>query len=88
MDVRCPQSLTRVHNPHTLDWKRRLAHLREILGYACQQVACTGEPIIVQRYNRQDVVIVPLVDWRFYQEMEAEIRDTHAAEVLVTPRRL
>jgi PHD/YefM family antitoxin component YafN of YafNO toxin-antitoxin module len=53
----------------------RISHLREVLGYACQQVALTGEPIVVQRYNRQDVVIVPLADWRFYQQMEAELRD-------------
>ena len=53
----------------------QISHLRDILGFACQQVAFTGEPIIVQRYNRQDVVIVPLADWRFYQELEAELRD-------------
>lgn len=52
----------------------QISHLRDILGFACQQVALTGEPIIVQRYNRQDVVIVPLSDWRFYQELEAELR--------------
>lgn len=53
----------------------QISHLRDILGFACQQVALTGEPIIVQRYNRQDVVIVPLADWRFYQDLEAELRD-------------
>ena len=51
-----------------------ISHLREVLGYACQQVAITGEPLIVQRYNRQDVVIVPLADWRFFQQLEAELR--------------
>ena len=53
----------------------QISHLRDILGFACQQVARTGEPIIVQRYNRMDVVIVPLDDWRFYQELEASLRD-------------
>ena len=53
----------------------QISHLREVLGYACQQVAISGEPIIVQRYNRQDVIIVPLADWRFYQQMEADLRD-------------
>lgn len=52
-----------------------ISHLREVLGYACKQVALTGEPIVVQRYNRQEVVIVPLADWRYYQEMEANMRD-------------
>ena len=58
----------------------RISHLREVLGYACKQVALTGEPIVVQRYNRQDVVIVPLADWRYYQQLEAELRDAGAAD--------
>lgn len=53
----------------------RISHLREVLGYACKQVALTGEPIVVQRYNRQEVILVPLADWRYYQQMEAELRD-------------
>jgi len=53
----------------------RISHLREVLGYACKQVALTGEPIIVQRYNRQEVILVPLADWRYYQQMEAELRN-------------
>ena len=52
-----------------------ISHLREVLGYACKQVALTGESIIVQRYNRQEVVIAPLADWRYYQEMEANLRE-------------
>lgn len=51
-----------------------ISHLREVLGYACQQVAISGEPIIIQRYKRQEVVIVPLANWRYYQEMEANLR--------------
>ncbi len=51
-----------------------ISHLREVLGYACRQVARTGEPIIVQRYNRQEVILVPLADWRYYQQLEAELR--------------
>jgi PHD/YefM family antitoxin component YafN of YafNO toxin-antitoxin module len=58
----------------------RISHLREVLGYACKQVALTGEPIVVQRYNRQEVILVPLADWRYYQQMEAEIRDAGAAD--------
>lgn len=56
-----------------------ISHLREVLGYACQQVALTGEPIVIQRYKRQEVVIVPLADWRRYQEMEAELRQAGGA---------
>jgi len=58
----------------------RISHLREVLGYACKQVASTGEPIVVQRYNRQEVILVPLADWRYYQQMEAELRDGGPAD--------
>jgi len=52
-----------------------ITHLRDTLGIACQHVANTDEPIIVQRYKRQDVAIVPLWEWRFFKRMEAAIRD-------------
>ena len=35
---------------------------------------------MIQRYNRQEVVIVPLADWRYYQQMEAELRDGGPAD--------
>ena len=53
----------------------QITHLRDTLGIACQHVANTDEPIVVQRYSRQDVVIVPLWEWRFFKRMEAAIRD-------------
>ena len=49
----------------------RISHLREVLGFACQQVALTGEPIILQRCNRQDVIQVPLVELRFLKQVAA-----------------
>jgi len=52
----------------------RISHLRDCLGVTCQYVAHTNEPVIVQRYSRQDVVIVPLWEWRFLKEIEAEIQ--------------
>jgi hypothetical protein len=51
-----------------------ITHLRDCLGIAYQHVAQTDNPIIVQRYNRQDVVLVPLWEWRFFKGMEAAIR--------------
>jgi len=53
----------------------QITHLRDTLGIACQHVANTDEPIVVQRYSRQDVMIVPLWEWRFFKRMEAAIRD-------------
>ena len=53
----------------------QITHLRDTLGIACQKVANTEEPIVVQRYSRQDVVIVPLWEWRFLKRLEAAIRD-------------
>ena len=53
----------------------QITHLRDTLGIACQMVAKTDEPIIVQRYKQQDVVIVPLWEWRFLKRIEDAIRD-------------
>lgn len=63
--------ITEMHPDHIV----QITHLRDSLGIACQHVANTDEPIIVQRYSRQDVVIVPLWEWRFFKRMEAAIRD-------------
>jgi len=51
-----------------------IAALRDNLAWACKSVAETDEPIIVQRYARRDVAIVPLWEWRFLKEIEAAIR--------------
>ncbi len=37
-----------------------ITDLRDDLGIACQHVANTGEPIIIRRYKREDVALVPL----------------------------
>jgi hypothetical protein len=52
----------------------RITHLRDCLGIAYQHVAQTDEPIIVQRYSRQDVALVPLWEWRFLKRVEAAIQ--------------
>ncbi len=48
--------------------------MRDSLGWAYLTVAQTGEPIIIQRYNAQDVVLVPRWEWEFLKDMEAAIR--------------
>lgn len=52
----------------------RISHLRDSLGWACQEVARTDIPIVVQRYSRKDVALVPLWEWQFFKDMEAAIR--------------
>ncbi len=52
----------------------RITHLRDCLGIAYQHVVQSDEPIIVQRYNRQDVALVPLWEWEFLKRVEAAIR--------------
>lgn len=51
-----------------------VTHLRECLGYACQVVAESDEPIVVKRYRKGIVAIVPLWEWRFFKDLEADIR--------------
>ena len=52
----------------------RITHLRDCLGIAYQHVAKNDEPIIIQRYSRQDVALVPLWEWRFLKRLEAAIK--------------
>ncbi len=51
-----------------------VTHLRECLGFACQVVAESDEPVIVMRYRKGIVAIVPLWEWRFFKDLEADIR--------------
>lgn len=52
----------------------RITHLRDNLGWAYRLVVETDEPIVVQRYKRQDVMLVPAWEWRFLKQVEADIR--------------
>jgi PHD/YefM family antitoxin component YafN of YafNO toxin-antitoxin module len=51
-----------------------VAHRRDCLGFACRIVAESDEPVVVTRYRKGIVAIVPLWEWRFFKEMEADIR--------------
>ena len=55
-----------------------ITHLRDMLGVAAGHVAQSDEPLIVRRYRRADVVLVPLWEWRFLKQIEQAIR---AAEI-------
>ena len=52
----------------------RISELRDLLSLAYHHVKNTEEPIIIQRYKRQDVVMAPLWELRFLKEVEAKIR--------------
>ena len=51
-----------------------ITHLRDTLGIAVQHVANHDEPIVIRRYRRTDVVMVPLWEWRWLKRMEHAIR--------------
>lgn len=59
----------------TTEHVANITELRDGLGIACQHVANTDEPVIVRRYHRTDVAIVPLWEWRFLKKIDAAIRD-------------
>jgi prevent-host-death family protein len=48
--------------------------LRDGLGMVCLHVARTDEPVVITRYGKADVVLVPLWEWRFFKQLEADIR--------------
>jgi hypothetical protein len=52
----------------------RITHLRDSLGWAYRLVVETDEPVVVQRYSAQDVMLVPAWEWRFLKQIEADIR--------------
>jgi hypothetical protein len=52
----------------------KISHLKNSLAWACQDVIESDQPIIIRRYKAQDVAIVPLWEWRFFKELEAQIK--------------
>ena len=59
-----------------------ISQLRDSLGFAYKLVVETDEPIIVQRYSRRDVALVPLWQWRFLKRLEqAIVKGESLAEV-------
>lgn len=51
-----------------------ISHLRDVIGIVYQHVSRTNEPVIIRRYNRTDVALVPLWEWRWLKHIEAGIR--------------
>lgn len=50
-----------------------VADLRYGLGMVCQHVARTNETVVVTRYGKGIVAVVPLWEWRFFKELEADL---------------
>ncbi len=50
-----------------------VTELRDSLGFTIRHVAQSGVPVVVRRYRRTDVILVPLTEWRRLKQLEAEI---------------
>ena len=50
-----------------------VTELRDSLGFTVRHVAESGVPIVVRRYRRAEVILVPLAEWRRLKQLEAEI---------------
>jgi PHD/YefM family antitoxin component YafN of YafNO toxin-antitoxin module len=57
-----------------MEHEMAVTHLRDHLGFACRIVAESDEPVVVTRYRKGIVALVPLWEWRFFKELEADIR--------------
>ena len=57
-----------------MDHQVTISHLRDFLGVAYLHVRRTNEPVIVQRYGKADVAMVPLWEWRWLKAIEAAIQ--------------
>ncbi|MGC1272645.1 MAG: type II toxin-antitoxin system Phd/YefM family antitoxin [Planctomycetaceae bacterium] len=53
-----------------------VTELRGSLGFTVRQVARSGEPVIVRRYRRAEVILVPLREWRRLRRLEADLETT------------
>lgn len=50
-----------------------VTELRDSLGFTVRHVAESGTPIVVRRYRRAEVILVPLAEWRRLKQLEAEL---------------
>lgn len=50
-----------------------VTELRESLGFTVREVARSGNPVIVRRYKRAEVILVPLREWRRLKQLDADL---------------
>ena len=59
--------------PYTMhEFTTQVSDLRNNLGFTVREVARSGNPVMVRRYDREEVILVPLAEWRRLQELERE----------------
>ncbi len=54
------------------EFTAQITDLRNNLGFTVREVARSGNPVIVRRYDREEVILVPLAEWRRLQDLERE----------------
>ena len=54
------------------EFTTQVSDLRDNLGFTVREVAKSGNPVIVRRYNREEVILVPLAERRRLQDLERE----------------
>ena len=52
-----------------------VTELRDSLGFTVRHVAESGTPIVVRRYRRAEVILVPLAEWRRLKQLESDFRE-------------
>lgn len=50
-----------------------VTELRDSLGFTVRHVAESGTPVVVRRYRRAEVILVPLAEWRRLKQLEADL---------------
>ncbi|RLS52881.1 MAG: type II toxin-antitoxin system Phd/YefM family antitoxin [Planctomycetota bacterium] len=50
------------------EFTTQISDLRSNLGFTVREVALSGNPVIVRRYDREEVILVPLAEWRRLQD--------------------
>ncbi len=57
------------------EFTTQISDLRSNLGFTVREVALSGNPVIVRRYDQEEVILVPLAEWRRLQEFEREFSE-------------
>jgi PHD/YefM family antitoxin component YafN of YafNO toxin-antitoxin module len=73
-------------NRHDEIFGMQISHVRAILADVCRQVAATGRPLAIRRYNKAAVVVVRLADWQRLKALEAETMVTNEKDPGGMPR--
>jgi hypothetical protein len=56
------------------DFAVPITHVRDSIGFFYQHIAETDRPVVIRRYRETAVVMVPLWEWRWLKQLEANVR--------------